>query len=347
MKEVNKTDRRNFLRGFGTVLATGSVVAVSGSLLKKSIDKNSSIDKNAEMSRVDVEKLATPYKMVAGFAVEESVKCIDYYDNHIYAACNGKVLVYNGVVADKNSGADVAKLFGSLVSSINTGVEARDIVIDGGEIYILHATGVEVYSDKGGKLRAWQACSDNSDFCSMTLSANHVFVADAANKHIHKYGKNGDFVRFINSPNRFIIPSYTFGVEVIDETLYCSNSGRHKVEKYTLDGEYIGSFGKAGAGKGMFAGCCNPVHLAKTAGGDILTSEKGEPRISCYAGDGAFRSILLDSRLMGGGTRAYDVKAVNNNLIVAGETRISIFQFDRNAVAATACANCAVNCGFF
>ena len=338
MGKINKTDRRSFLRGFGTVLATGSVVGVSGTLLKKSIDKDNRAEKNGGISRARVEKLATPYRLHASFEVDEPVKCIEYYNGNIYIANDGKLQVCSLATGDD-------KAFGSQQASLAIGVEARDIAIDNECVYILHSAGVEVYSHRGDKVRAWQACSENSDFCAMALSANDVFVADAANKHVHKYSKSGDFVQFINSPNRFIIPSYTFGLEVIGETLYCSNSGRHKVEKYTLNGEYIEAFGRAGGGAGMFAGCCNPVHLAQTVAGDILTSEKGEPRISCYANDGKFRSILLDSHLLGGGTHAYDIKAVDDKLIVAGVNRISVFQFDRAAAAATACAACAIDCG--
>jgi hypothetical protein len=91
----------------------------------------------------------------------------------------------------------------------------------------------------------------------------------------------------------------------------------------------------------LFAGCCNPVHLA-TANGEIITSEKGNPRISCYGSDGTFRSLLLDSRSLGGGHAAYNVKVEGERLFVAGRNKVSVFRYDERI--ASACSSCGVTC---
>ncbi|MCL2167883.1 MAG: hypothetical protein FWH59_02020, partial [Lentimicrobiaceae bacterium] len=115
----------------------------------------------------------------------------------------------------------------------------------------------------------------------------------------------------------------------INDTIYCSNSGRHKIESYTLDGEYITSFGKSGTAAGSFAGCCNPVYLAESSDGNMLTSEKGDPRISMYSKDGKFLSVLFDAEMLGGGTKAYRMRVYDENIFVENGKTISIYCMDK------------------
>jgi hypothetical protein len=326
----NKRDsivRRQFLRTCGTIIAGGSVVAVSGILLKNTANRKPAPD---GLKSVKKDTFVSPCKLVDSFEIDSAITCFEAYNNRLYVAVQGMIKIFD------TSGQEI--------QSFVTEPNVRDITINDDNIYLLYPAGIEVYSLKGNKLRSWESCSDNSDYCSFTLSADSVFVTDAANKHICKYSKQGDFVKFISSPNKFIIPSYTFGIAVVNDILYCSNSGRHQIENFTLDGEYLGSFGKAGGGAGSFTGCCNPVHISYTPWGDVITSEKGNPRISCYGGDGKFRSLLLDGKLLGGGNKAYDVKTQDDKLYVAGANKISIFRFEQNLATNTACGSCAISC---
>ena len=61
--------------------------------------------------------------------------------------------------------------------------------------------------------------------------------------------------------------------------------------------------------------------------GVLLTSEKGNPRISSFNTNGNFREILLNSRLLGGGSKAYEMRSSDNLLYVAGKKKISVFEF--------------------
>jgi hypothetical protein len=321
MKDIS---RKKFLRVCGSIVAGGAVAGVSGLM----VNRNMSFPATA---KAVVGDFASPYKRVASFTVAAAVEGFDLFDGKLYVAADHSISVYNPS--------------GTLLNNFPTGETVRDIVVNAEGVYLLHPTAVAVYSLEGNLLRTWEACSELSDYCSMAVSEGAVFVTDRANKNICKYTSEGGFVRFIDSPNRFIIPSLTFGIECIDGVVYCSNSGRHQVETYTLEGEYLGCFGKPGGAPGLFTGCCNPVHLAYTAGGDLITSEKGDPRISCYSRDGAFRSILLDSRMMGGGHVAYDVKVHNDRLFIAGKDIVSVFRYDPAPAAQTgACGGCGVAC---
>jgi hypothetical protein len=330
LKDMEEISRKKFLRVCGSIVAGGAIAGVSGALINRNLTP--ALPVSPDSRRVPEEDtFVSPYRLVASFDFPDAIQSVAQYDGTVYVATPNKV-----------SATDMR---GKLKRQFTVANEViRDMAVDGDEIYLLHPTSISVYSQEGQLLREWVACSELSNYCSFALSGDFVFVTDMNNKIICKYTREGSFAAFISSPNGFVIPSLTFGIECVGDIIYCSNSGRHQVEKYTLDGKYIGSFGKAGGAPGLFTGCCNPVYLLCTPGGDIITSEKGDPRISCYGGDGAFRSILLDRKLLGGGYVAYDVKMWNDRLFVAGKNKVSVFRFDDTLASAGACASCSVGC---
>jgi hypothetical protein len=323
-----KVSRRIFFQACGSILAGGSIVGLTGFLFHKKmvvpgeIHKKNNVNPKGEYS--------SPYKLVSSFKVPDFIEAFELAGDQIIVAASNNIFIYNET--------------GVLVNNFAVGSNLRDIAADENNIYLLFATRIEVYNPDGEWLRNWEACSSQSDYCSMAVTPEFLYVTDAANKNICQYTTKGGFVRFIQSPDGFVIPSYSFGITCVNGTMYCSNPGRHRVEKYTSDGKYIGSFGKAGGVAGMFCGCCNPVHLAYTSTGDILTSEKGNPRVSCYSIDGEFRSLLLDSKTLGGGNTAYDVKVRKDRLFVAGKDMISTFRYDKALAAKTACSDCKADC---
>ena len=325
--------RKRFLQICGSVIAGGSILAVSGVALRNrlAVPEGSSDEKTGRNTgNQQKDTFTSPYKLVSSFSVPDSIEALELMGDNLIVATATTVFMY-----DRK---------GSLLHQFAVGDTLRDLATDDENLYLLFPTRIAVYNRNGEWLRDWEACSDQSDYCSMTLSPGAIFVTDVANKNICKYTTDGNFVAFIQSPNDFIIPSYTFGITYTNGLLYCSNSGRHQIEKYTTDGKYVGSFGQAGGATGMFCGCCNPVHLTHTSTGEIITSEKGNPRISCYGEEGEFRSLLLDSKALGGGNTAYDIKIHNDKLFIAGKNRVSTFQYDQALAAKTACSDCGVDC---
>ena len=331
----DKISRKRFLQICKSIIAGGSILGVSGVLLRRSfIRQQDSLEKDklvpAYTAGLQKDNFTSPYKQVASFSVPDRIEAFELAGENLIVATPNNIFIY-----DRK---------GTLLNNFPIRSDLRDIAADNEHIYLLFPMRIEVYNHEGEWLREWTAGSDLSDFCSMTVAHGAVFVTDAANKNICKFTTDGDFVKFIKSPDGFIIPSYTFGITCVDGVIYCSNSGRHQVEKYSLDGEYLGAFGKAGGTAGMFCGCCNPVHLTCTPSGDIITSEKGIPRISCYGVNGEFRSMLLDSHTLGGGHTAYEVKIHQDKLFVAGKNLICTFQYDRKSAEKTACSGCGKNC---
>ena len=271
----------------------------------------------------------SPYKKTNSFDAASEIICFDIYENMIYIAQNDRVSVFD--------------LSGNHQNDFEIEPNVRDIVIESNLIYLLYPTRIDLYSFDGQKKDEWEACSDNSDYCAFTATKDYVFVTDAENKLIWQYDKQGQLVRYIKSPEGFIIPSYSFDIISINDTIYCSNSGRYKVESYTLDGEFISSFGESGVQAGAFTGCCNPVYLEKTSGGNILTSEKGNPRISCYGKDGKFRTVLFDSNMLGGGTTACEMHVSGEYIYIANKKTISVYAFDPT-LSEKSCAGCEEEC---
>ena len=328
MKEIS---RKKFLRTLGAAVTGGTVVGVSGTLLSRKGRIVSPVaaqpDGNAAVEPT------SPWRRTVSFAVPGRIRSFEWYGDDLYVATDDAIHVFDPV--------------GKALRRFAVASEVRDLAAGVDGLYVLYPSRVEVRLPGGKCLRTWEACDDGSDYCALAVGQGFVFVTDAAHKHICKYATEGRFVGFIRSPEVFIIPSLTFGIACTKGVLYCSNSGRHRIERYTLDGEYLGAFGQPGSAPGCFAGCCNPVHLSHTSGGELITSEKGEPRISCYGGDGVFRGVLLDSRMLGGGHAAYDVKLWNDRLYVAGNRQITAYRLDKthDSTIASTCTGCALDCG--
>ncbi|MBS2099156.1 NHL repeat-containing protein [Carboxylicivirga linearis] len=230
------------------------------------------------------------------------------------------------ILADKQS-IHIFNKSGERQNSFTIKSGLQDIAIMNNEIFVLYPTAINVYSMQGDSINHWEACSDNSAYCAMALTNDFVFVTDAQNKNICKYTRGGNFKTFIFSPHDFIIPSYTFDIFNYNDTIYAVNSGRHLIERYTTDGDFISSFGGSGTESGFFAGCCNPAYIDITDEGRIYTSEKGNPRISIFNNNGQFDEVLLDNKLLGGGNKAYELKVLDDHLFVANKNRLDIYAF--------------------
>jgi len=258
------------------------------------------------------QSFSSPYQPVSSFELPEDINRFELYDGKLLIAAGQTVYTY-----------DIA---GTQQSSFRIKPDARDVTARGDSIYILYPTFIEVYSTSGELIHQWEACSELSDYCSFALAGGFVFVTDAENKNICQYTQEGNFVKFIQSPRGFIIPSYSFDIESRNDTIYCANSGRHLIETYTLNGDFIAAFGGPGGEAGFFAGCCNPAYISFTPQGDLITSEKGNPRISSFEPNGNFKAILLNSKLLGGGNKAYEVRAYEDKLFVTGKKKVTVFQ---------------------
>lgn len=332
--DKKKLTRKEFLR-IGGSLAVGGVVVGSMVPLVRDLLHPEGLRLSAGDAPAD-EGAPSPYRKQAEFRCGTDIDAFDLDGDRLVVAADGGVGVYDAQ--------------GRRLEHFAVTDPVRDLACADGRIYVLHPAGVSVYGMDGAPAARWAACSDTADYCALTVCAGHVFATDAADKLICQYTADGTFVRFIRSPHGFVVPSYSFGITHVGGTVYCSNPGRHCVESYdAASGAFLGSFGQSGTAAGQFCGCCNPVYLAAAPGGELITSEKGIPRISCYSPDGTFRSVLLGPRELGG-REAQRLRLLPDGVALARRGTLALYKYDpalaeRGGSAPDgACARCQLPC---
>ena len=260
------------------------------------------------------EPFVSPYIQVASFELSVEINCFELFDNRLFILSGQSVYIFDTE--------------GKQLADFSVEPDVMDITVKEKDIYLLYPTRIELYSFDGKQVRQWEACSELSGYCSLTIAGDAVFVTDAENKNICKYTTEGDFVKFIQSPHDFIIPSYNFDIDCWNDTIYCVNSGRHLIESYTLQGDFIAAFGGPGSETGFFSGCCNPAYISFSPNGGLITSEKGNPRVKYYERNGKFKEMLFNSKMLGGGNKACMVKATDDRLFVTSKNKVLVYRHD-------------------
>jgi hypothetical protein len=168
-----------------------------------------------------------------------------------------------------------------------------------GTIYLGLRDHIEVFDAKGVRKATWESPGKKPWLTGIAVTENDVFVADAGNRVILRYDKSGKLVRRIGEKDKernipgFIIPSPFFDVKISrDGLLRVNNPGRHRMELYTADGDFEGSWGTASMSITGFCGCCNPIAFALLPDGRFVTCEKGLPRVKVYSATGEFESVV-------------------------------------------------------
>lgn len=264
----------------------------------------------------EVSTFVSPYILVRTFEVESNIVNFYVAENLVFVVLSDKLSIFDLSGNHRND------------FPIDSGV--RNISVDGNTIYLLYETKLNQHSFIGQEIGGWETASPNSDFRALAITENYIFVTDIGERQVVQYNREGAVVRFLRSPDRFILPNrYAFDIITINDTVFVVNSGRHRIESYTFDGEFITWWGTPGGRAGAFAGCCNPMYIAATPAGNILTSERGVPRISSYDRDGSFRMVMFDSHALGGGRNARRIRVCDeNNVFIANRNTISVYTFD-------------------
>jgi hypothetical protein len=196
---------------------------------------------------------------------------------------------------------------------------------------------VEVFDAKGVRKATWDSPGKKPWLTGLAVTDNDVFVADAGNRVILRYDQSGKLIRRIGEKDKernipgFIIPSPFFDVKMArDGLLRVNNPGRHRVEIYTADGDFEGSWGTVSMGIAGFCGCCNPINLALLADGRFVTCEKGLPRVKIYSAEGQFESVVAGVETFAANAKACgpaDCTAGGLDAVAASQGRIIILDF--------------------
>jgi hypothetical protein len=146
-----------------------------------------------------------------------------------------------------------------------------------------------VISSEGKLKDEWGPFEDKSFITSVTANRSWIAYADAGNKMVVILDKQGRVSRLIGQKDgQFILPSPYFDVALNEsDDLYIANTGQRRIERRTIQGRIMSSFGEPGMAPGAFCGCCNPAHFVITPDG-FITAEKGINRIKILDKKGDF-----------------------------------------------------------
>jgi len=240
------------------------------------------------------EAIETPekFRLIKSFASQApGLKAIAVGpEDHVYAGSETGVTVLDG------DGRVLRSL--PTESPVNCLAAART-----GELYVGHEAEVAVFDKSGKKVRGWgRKGKGRGEFMVVTaidVSGPNVFVADAGNRRVHRFDLTGDFIDDYGVRDReagypgLVCPSAFLDCRVAaGNVLHIVNPGMLRIEKRSLNGELLGFWGTPGVKPENFIGCCNPINIALTSDGRIVTAEKGVPRVKVYDNEGKLLAFL-------------------------------------------------------
>ncbi|MHB1461955.1 MAG: NHL repeat-containing protein [Armatimonadota bacterium] len=204
---------------------------------------------------------------------------------------------------------------GNPLRNIGTSSQPYCLNVDqNGDIYVGMKSHVEVLSPKGERISAWPSPSRKSHFTALAVTEKDVWVADAVNKQILRYNKNGAVTAIfarkdpVKKIEGLLVPSPYLDIAPADNgSIWVANPGKHELELYSADGSLKKHWGKFAFSTEGFCGCCNPTNIAVTPDGHFVTSEKGIPRVKIYRADGSFQCVVAGSESFKPDTAGLDV----------------------------------------
>ncbi|TWT79791.1 hypothetical protein CA13_11980 [Planctomycetes bacterium CA13] len=183
---------------------------------------------------------------------------------------------------------------------------AGDDHVMAGHLFVGFVARIDVFDTQGQLTRTIDDGFDpQTQITSLAVLEDYIYAADAGNRVIARFAADGKRLGSIGKadPSRkippFIVPSAHFDIVGSDDgILRAVNPGARRIQAFTLDGDLLGSWGKASAGIEGFFGCCNPAALALLPDGRFVTAEKGIPRVKVYAADGTFESVVATTDML-------------------------------------------------
>jgi hypothetical protein len=253
---------------------------------------------------------------------------------------------------------------GKTCLEFRTDQEPQRVAARTGALYVAMKDHVEVFDAAGNRQAAWAPAGKDALLVCVAAGDADVFVADANGRAVIRYDLAGRVVNRIDGrmppdsaakdadDSGFIVPSPYFDVAIGPAgKVWIANPGRRRVELHAYDGRLIGKWGAASFRIEGFCGCCNPTHLAvladgpspavglRPAGGSLVTSEKGLPRVKVYNADGNLRSVVAPPTAFDEGTAIADLAADSTGRILVLDpdaNKVRIFTRKKSAPATEA-----------
>jgi len=195
-----------------------------------------------------------------------------------------------------------------------------------GTVYVGQAGQVQVFNPEGKPLDTWRDPDRLGLVTAVGFAGNDVLLADAKGRCIRRYDKSGKHRNDIGQGDGrrgFFIPNghLDFAVDA-QGIIHAPNPGKHRVERYSLDGELLGRFGRFdGRDPAGFSGCCNPTNIALTPEGSIVVTVKAEPGVKVYNAGGKLLVVISADD--------FDPRCKNMDVAVDSQGRIYVIDTAR------------------
>ena len=242
-------------------------------------------------------------------------------DGRLFVAGQDAIVVF-GV-----SGTEIARF------AVNGRPKCLTVDADG-TLYVAFSDHVEVMDTAGTVKAIWNTLDKQPYITSIALQDDLVYVADAGNKVVVQYSKDGKELSRIGEKNDdedipgIEVPSPYLDLAVNDEgSLWVVNPGRLGMERYRSDGSIVTSWYRPEMLdlKG-FTGCCNPTHVAFTQEGKLVTAEKGLVRLKIYdVTNGEYEELIA-------GSSSFPREQSLKDLVVDSKNRILVLDPRKNTI---------------
>ena len=214
-----------------------------------------------------------------------------------------------------------------------------------GTVYIGDAGRIVAYDAKGNLLRELDCANiltgqfTLSPISGMTTSEDYLFVAFGNGWSLRATEEIVRFKRDFTEPK--LIVSRQFGccahldLQVEGKSLLVAENSRHRVNRFTFDGEKLGSWGRRDrvSLKG-FAACCNPCNFDLSSDGFIYTAESGVGRVKKYRPDGTFAGLVgyVDTTKFDRGSKLASMSCYIPMEVSADRKRIYVLDIRANII---------------
>lgn len=182
------------------------------------------------------------------------------------------------------------------------------------DVYVGFRNHVSQYDPDGLLIKDWEPLDDATVITSLAVAGPVLFVADAGNRRVVRYGTDGKLSGSFTGKrdsadlHGFIIPSPYFEIAINSfGELWVVNPGQHAFENYTFEGALRGFWEKAAMTIDGFSGCCNPAQMAVLPDGSFVTAEKGMVRIKVHKASGELLAVVAPPEKFEGETHAPDL----------------------------------------
>ncbi len=175
-----------------------------------------------------------------------------------------------------------------------------------GDLFLGMRDHVDVLNARGEPKAAWEDLGEKAYLTSIAVGDADVYVADAGQRVVFRYDLAGKRLGRIGEVDAereipgFVVPGPHFDV-AFDSlgALWAVNPGRHGLEHYRANGDLVSSWYRPSMGIEGFCGCCNPTHIAFRGNGQLVTVEKGIPRVKLYSPEHTLVGLIADPKVFG------------------------------------------------